>query len=336
MELTVSCSNCKGQLHLPCIGIFVKADQLISPNIKIQCNECVNKLPKIDTQTTAPPQQNATPPTTVNVNEMQRMIEEMGELRKLVISNSDQLNVIEGKTTVIMEKVTKQPNFETTTTQTKDNTAPALIAFTPKSNAKSHSISRTQAQSYASATRYTEASQTPKRRRQETIVPSIVKKNAPPAKTGTKSSACGLAVVPKPAQKEKPQYSKAVWVSRFAPDTTIETITDYIRTETHVNDESPFMVHKLIKKDQDLSTLKFVSFKIMVNDDNFEILMDPDVWPHGILVREFTQNHTLGDHIFPALNAKNQKTSTQKMDFESTSDNQQQPSQKPKSPITLT
>lgn len=73
-----------------------------------------------------------------------------------------------------------------------------------------------------------------------------------------------------------------------------------------------------MKKGQDLSTLKFVSFKVAVNQDEFDVLMDPDVWPENVMVREFLQNVTLGDY-FPALpnrNEKNQKSPIEQMNAE--------------------
>lgn len=43
-ESTTKCSNYKKLVHLPCIEILVKINQIESPNIKIHCNKCVAEM----------------------------------------------------------------------------------------------------------------------------------------------------------------------------------------------------------------------------------------------------------------------------------------------------
>lgn len=160
--------------------------------------------------------------------------------------------------------------------------------------------------------------QSPKRRRTET---QSKKMNVPEPKQGTKSNASGLAIVTKPNGKrdnptsEKTKFEKAIWVSRMDPNMTSDEMADWVTKNTPVNDRSKLNVHKLVKKDQDLSTLKFVSFKIEMNKNEFDILYDPDSWPVGVMMREFVQNVTFGDYM-PDLNSKNKmiSESMEKMD----------------------
>lgn len=80
-------------------------------------------------------------------------------------------------------------------------------------------------------------------------------------------------------------------------------IVDYIVSDTPVNDTSKFNVQKLVKKGTDLATLKFVSFKIEVNEDEYKILSEPDMWPEHVLMRPFIENKKLGN-FFPQSNQK--------------------------------
>lgn len=52
-------------------------------------------------------------------------------------------------------------------------------------------------------------------------------------------------------------------------------------------DRQQFNCRQLVKKDADITTMQFVSFKIDVNEDLFELMSDPEIWPKYILVREF-------------------------------------------------
>lgn len=148
--------------------------------------------------------------------------------------------------------------------------------------------------------------QSPKFHRSAPQKPQIV----PPVRIGTKSTSCGLSIVPKPTIISKPRFEKAIWASRFSPSTTTEEINQFIIENTPVKDPSRFTIHKLVKKDCDLTSLRFVSFKVATNTDDFDILCDPDIWPKGIEVRAFLQSQVLGD-FFPNLNEKRNRTESE-------------------------
>lgn len=135
----------------------------------------------------------------------------------------------------------------------------------------------------------------------------------PTPKSGTKTNVNGLSTVPKPMRTidAKPKFEKALWVSRFKPDVSNEEVANYITTSTPINDKERIAVHKLVKKDADLSTLKFVSFKIEMSAEDLDILNDSSLWPEDVLVREFVMvpKNTLGSH-FPHLNAKESAPTT--------------------------
>lgn len=177
---------------------------------------------------------------------------------------------------------------------------------------------------------------TPKRRRTEKTPNSNVPKpkfNGPKPKIGTKTAVTGLSVIAQPKRVEKPAFSKAIWVSRLNPATSSDEITKYILENTPIDDNNRFNVHKLVKKDQDLSLLKFVSFKVELNDDDFELLNDEDCWPADVMVREFVRERKLGD-FFPDLNQKRtRRPSTEAMDTAENNQAEQGSSTQPSSSV---
>lgn len=81
--------------------------------------------------------------------------------------------------------------------------------------------------------------------------------------------------------------SKAIFVSPFHPETTIEEVTNYIVTHTDAKEETKFKCTKLVKKDADITKMKSVSFKIDVTPEVYDILIAPDNWPKNKRIREF-------------------------------------------------
>lgn len=104
--------------------------------------------------------------------------------------------------------------------------------------------------------------------------------------TVEKKSNIGLRIGEKNEVKQ-PKFSRAVWISGLHPTVSSDEIKKYILEETDVKSCDKFECFKLVKKDADLSQLKFVSFKIAVGDDFFDYFMSPGIWPKSVSVREF-------------------------------------------------
>ena len=302
IESTTNCSNCNVLVHLPCIGISAKLAQIQSPNMKIFCNKCVNEqAPLVDLTDVK-----NTPRSKVTIAEIMK---EVKSLRQCIESQSQDMREIKAE---LAKKAADKP-FEPEV---------ELLSFvTPKTKKKS-TVAKTPLISYAGVARNGPQPSAKRMRTEKTS--EIAKFNAPKPKTGTKTEFTGLSVVGKPKRIEKPKFTKALWVSRIGPETTEGELADWISKNTTVTDCSKFKAHKLVKKDCDLKSLKFVSFKIEMNDEEYNILCDPNIWPEEVMVREFLQGNTLGDHIFPALHAKNPMKNVEFMDTTDSS-NQKQP-----------
>lgn len=323
-------------IHLPCIGIFLKPNQLESPNIKIFCNNCLAEtsdgLNVTHTDANVSTSVAKMTPNKTERTSIKAILNEMNSLRELLITK---LDTIDGKTDTITE------NTKSIASKLDKPSIAPLITFSPRGPPKSlnpsevtkastpkstrlyrhPNVSTPKPPSYANVARLSESvSQSAKRRRlDEKLAAKYLqnapktfaqpakkpKKTGPPAASGTKKNFAGLSVVQKPQRAEKPSFEKAVWVSRFQNDMTTEGIIDYIATNIETKDR--FNVHKLVKKDRDVSTLKFISFKIQVSERDFDVVMDPDVWPEEVMIREFHQSQTLGD-FFPPLPSNTSKT----------------------------
>lgn len=240
-------------------------------------------------------------------NELENIKELLQTIKNATDANTAEIAEIKSlstKTEASVKKVTEQS--AATSQQTPQMGAAMSYVKAFRANALSKAATET-------------PNSTRKRKRIESPITS--KMNLPTPKIGTKSSASGLSVVPKPNRnnEDKPKFEKALYVSRMHPMTTCEEITAYITSNTTVTVPSRFSVHKMVKKDADLSSLKFVSFKIELNIDDLDVLDDANLWPEGVIVREFkpAPKNELGRH-FPPLVDKNKYTAPDLMDTGST------------------
>lgn len=110
----------------------------------------------------------------------------------------------------------------------------------------------------------------------------------PTPKQGKKDVQIGRPVEERQAVKRKANpLTKSIWISKFHPETTTDEIENYIIENTDIKDKSKFKCVKLVKKEQDVTTMSFVSFKIDVTPEVFEALIAPENWPQNKHVREF-------------------------------------------------
>ena len=113
----------------------------------------------------------------------------------------------------------------------------------------------------------------------------------PEPKRGTKETTIGqkpLPFIPRSPARLNP-FRKSVRVAGLHPSVTVEQLNEYIAKNTPLTEVARFRTRLLAKKDQDLSRLTYVSFKVDVSSDDFVILMNLDYWPNYVTVREFIQ-----------------------------------------------
>lgn len=305
---TTKCFQCEKLVHLPCIGISLKITDISSPNIRIFCQKCVIE-PATDLNASVQTTPKATKTT------IKQIVQEMKIMRELIEANGTKLDSIDKKADDIVNRteslatIATKPSFQPKSQMLNSTPKPLKSTSQPKKSAPTPS--------FANVLRKNAQHQSAKRQRTEENVRAKFNGDKPKAKIGTKQIAgpSGLSVVAKPKRPEKPSFTKAIWVSRLNPETTTEQIAEYIVKNTSITDKAKFNVHKLVKKDRELSTLKFVSFKIEANQEEFDVLSEPDIWPEDVMVREFLKDRTLGD-FFPPLKRKDRSLSVELMEDE--------------------
>lgn len=164
---------------------------------------------------------------------------------------------------------------------------------------------------------------TPKRKSGADNYPKKLIDNLPKPVQGTRDINIGPPPAAKPSavtkpKNDKPKFEKSVWISKLDPSVSNEMMSEFILTHTDLTDKSQFNVHKLVKKDADITELSYVSFKIDVNEQHFDALMNPDTWPKYVAVREFIQIKPvqLGEFIDEAQSSNKQRKIDPKNDNE--------------------
>lgn len=133
-----------------------------------------------------------------------------------------------------------------------------------------------------------------KRNRNDVLVDVRAPPSAPipSPKQGVKNASIGPPIERRTARVNdatNKKLSKSLWISPLHPTVSAEDMKKYVTENTALKDVDKFFCKKLVKKDQDLSTLSYVSFKIDVTDEDFVLISDPSNWPRNISVREFVR-----------------------------------------------
>lgn len=81
--------------------------------------------------------------------------------------------------------------------------------------------------------------------------------------------------------------TKSIFVSRLQTNVTVQNIVSYINKNAPSVDSSHFQVRMLVKKDQDLNELSYISFRLSCTDDLYGSFMAPSFWPPHVLIGEF-------------------------------------------------
>lgn len=140
-------------------------------------------------------------------------------------------------------------------------------------------------------------------------IPGIAQQQRPNHFVGTLDVVIGPAV-PLIVERSSPsrrKFDRSLWISRLHPETTTDQILEYVMSKTDCNDKSSFFCKKLVKRDADLSLLQFVSFKVDVNNEHFQCLIDPNVWPKTVRVREFIVEGAPAAKLLSSEDAVNSK-----------------------------
>lgn len=86
---------------------------------------------------------------------------------------------------------------------------------------------------------------------------------------------------------------KSLYLTKLPTDTTSEDLLQYIRLNGDNINTGDLKLHKLIKKNADLSALSFISYKIDAPVQSATILQKTGFWPSSCIIKEFVNKNKL-------------------------------------------
>lgn len=287
VNLDWQCFICQEPIHWLCYGLKdEKAENIfLIDNIRMVCDDCL-----------ANPRSPKRKQPTGSGNMVQRTIDLQNP--SLALSKSPAIGVTPPKVTAAKQNQQLQAAIDALAQKidSQTNTIAGLQTSVEKMNGTVQENTATIVEStkeskatYASIVRKgIDSVGTPKR----VVAPKISKpmktpKTSKPVYAGTSNKLFGKPLSP-PQKKRgrQPKPEKAVWISGIHRDATEEELTDYIKESIGIA-PAEFEVRKLVKKDRDITTYSFVSFRIACTQANFNQLMSPMYWPSGSRIREF-------------------------------------------------
>lgn len=84
------------------------------------------------------------------------------------------------------------------------------------------------------------------------------------------------------------EIRKSIFVSQLNPSTSEESIVKYVkRCLNDTDNKLKIQAVALVPKEKNRNELNFISFKINIPESSFEAVLKPELWPQGVVVREF-------------------------------------------------
>lgn len=83
--------------------------------------------------------------------------------------------------------------------------------------------------------------------------------------------------------------TKSLYISRLKNNVTIDKITEYIVSNVADAKLEDFAINLLVKKDQALDALSFLSIRLRCTPDYYDIFKNSSFWPSHIMIGEFIE-----------------------------------------------
>lgn len=312
-DLTWHCFGCKNTIHLMCYGVVNKPEEIfVIDNVVMVCDECLSN-PK---ESVSPKRKHANSAQSTVQKNKANMVQRTLDSNLLLSSPSSEpsslikSNSVNVKTHKLIESLSNEVKLQTATISALKSSVDSMAGNILKRNENDKqsnidgitSIAKTLSEaqglvesikkpSFSSVVRRQfkpfAQSETPKSSRP---VMSNERKQTP-ALTGTSTKLIGKPLSPNPAKQRQGLNiaTKAIWVSKLHRDTTEDEILAYVRDEFGIEIDQ-LKARKLIKKDREVSSYTFISFKITCPANLFGGLMDVNKWPANVQIREFTMS----------------------------------------------
>lgn len=114
--------------------------------------------------------------------------------------------------------------------------------------------------------------------------------------------------------------TKSIYISRLKNDVTVDKITSYICGKISDAKLEDFALNMLVKKDQAIDQLSFISFRLRCTPEYFAVFSESSFWPKHVMIGEFIETKKkpqLGD--FLGATKPNTEEETKKMETDDSS-----------------
>lgn len=315
------CHACKAKFHLPCFNVTTPAAKLfVIKNIVFLCDECLstgekspkrkgNDVQKTLRQTLLTPSRFSSPQTSSDQTEKSTI----DQLQQLVHNLSDKIDVNTNTVASLKESVVSMH-------ETVSSNQAQIDESLKKNDTEFSSAAKTiveqlekieQKQSYAQALGSSSSNQIVRQVTDNSQQSTAISKPAPkkavaykfkgiPLNSGTNEDTTHMLGAPvvfterrrhrqnsTNAVPARPKFTKSVYITRLQPSVTVDGLKLFLHTQIKDLDESQMSIRMLVKKDQDMSEMSFISFSISCTDNLFSQLGSPSFWPSHIKMREF-------------------------------------------------
>lgn len=315
-DVTWYCYCCKNPIHLLCYGVLKAPEEIfVMDNITMICDECLSN-----------PIENLSPrrKRSASVNFVQSTIDMRNPILSLsktaiAVSTPSKNGTMKSQIQTVMESLVQKVETQTVTIaglqasvetmndtilQQKVAVGESIKANNENISSLQKSLNQTPVRAYANVVKQglpnRAVNGTPRSSR-----PKQTPRFNKPVLSGTSTHLIGKPISPTQLKrndrpKAPPKPEKAVWISRLHRETSEEELALYIKNSIGIT-SADITVRKLVKKDRDISTYSFVSFRVTCSASNFATLMDPTCWPSSSQIREFEleQGSSVGVRLSP-------------------------------------
>lgn len=95
------------------------------------------------------------------------------------------------------------------------------------------------------------------------------------------------------------QFNREFHLSKFDYKTTTNDILTYLN-DKGVTDHSDIRVIALVKKNEDISSYSFISFKIETTDEIAEVILERNFWPSSCTIKDFVRRSRVSRIVSPS------------------------------------
>lgn len=321
-DRTVNCGKCGALIHLMCIGISISAKEiLVSRNVIVVCNACVIDF-------SVPVSSLEDVPTSPNVSLTSKstaapMASRHSKISSVSKSQTGQRSILDFARPTFSDEfkaeeiMTILSEIKSSVTEHRKETKSLAAILTENRqlpvndsvNASRKPLDFHGDKLYSSvlANNVTVESNFPslnsvKRKRQSSssFTPKRIRRDPKVAAqkglfvnrmltSGTNAKSNHGLGSPVRARPNKSAFTKSVYVSKLKPDVTEEAIVSYLKSNIPDIKDDMFALRLLVKKDQKVDQLNFISFRLSCTDSLFNQLIDPSFWPSHVMIGEFVE-----------------------------------------------